>query len=130
VVAPAEVYDTECDVYSPCAVGGTLSAETIARLRCTIVGGSANNQLAEPDDSKRLYERGILYAPDFIINAGGIIQLYLLEDQGASEEEMLRALRGVGDTLRDIFLRGGDPADAAEALAAERIAQKRDKALA
>jgi leucine dehydrogenase len=129
-VAPDEVYDTECDVYSPCAVGGTLNAETIARLRCRIVGGSANNQLAEPEDSGRLHERGILYAPDFIINAGGIIQLYLLEDRGASEDEMLQALRGVGDTLRDIFERGGDPADAAEALAAERIAQKRDEALA
>jgi leucine dehydrogenase len=130
VVPPDQVYDTECDVYSPCAVGGTLNAATVARLRCRIVGGSANNQLAEPEDAKRLHERGILYAPDFIINAGGIIQLYLLEDQGASEEEMLRALRGVGDTLRSIFLRGGDPADAAEALAAERIAQKRDEALA
>jgi leucine dehydrogenase len=130
VIAPNDVYDTECDVYSPCAVGGTLNAETIARLRCRIVGGSANNQLAEPGDSKRLHDRGILYAPDFIINAGGIIQLYLLEDQGASEDEMMQALRGVGDTLRDIFARGGDPADAAEELAAERIAQKRDEALA
>jgi leucine dehydrogenase len=130
VVPPAAVYDTECDVYSPCAVGGTLNAETIAKLRCKVVGGSANNQLAEPEDSKRLHERGILYAPDFIINAGGIIQLYLLEDRGASEDEMLRALRGVGDTLRDIFARGGDPAEAAEQLAAERIAQKRAEALA
>ena len=130
VVAADHVYDTACDVYSPCAVGGTLNAATIARLRCKIVGGSANNQLAEPEDSKRLHERGILYAPDFIINAGGIIQLYLLEDRGASEEEMLAALRGVGDTLREIYARGGDPADAAEQLAAERIAQKREEALA
>lgn len=124
------MYDTECDVYSPCAVGGTLNRETIARLRCRIVGGSANNQLAEPEDSKRLHDRGILYAPDFIINAGGIIQLYLLEDRGASEQEMLQKLRAVGDTLRSIYLRGGDPADAAGKLAAERIAQKREEALA
>jgi leucine dehydrogenase len=130
VISPDDVYDTECDIYSPCAVGGTLNAGTIQRLRCKIVGGSANNQLAEPEDAKRLHERGILYAPDFIINAGGIIQLYLLEDRGVSEDEMLRALYGVGDTLRDIFARGGDPADAAEQLAAERIAQKRAEALA
>jgi len=130
VISPADVYDTECDIYSPCAVGGTLNAETIPRLRCKIVGGSANNQLAEPEDAARLHERGILYAPDFIINAGGIIQLYLLEDRGASEDEMQRALRGVGDTLRDIFARGGDPATAAEQLAAERIAQKRAEAVA
>jgi leucine dehydrogenase len=130
VIAPDDVYDTECDIYSPCAIGGTLNAGTIQRLRCKIVGGSANNQLAEPADAARLHDRGILYAPDFIINAGGIIQLYLLEDRGVSEEEMQRALRGVGDTLRDIFARGGDPAEAAEQLAAERIAQKRAEALA
>lgn len=130
VISPDDVYDTACDIYSPCAIGGTLNAGTIQRLRCKIVGGSANNQLAETDDAARLHERGILYAPDFIINAGGIIQLYLLEDRGASEDEMLRALRGVGDTLRDIFARGGDPADAAEQLAAERIAQKRAEPVA
>jgi leucine dehydrogenase len=130
-IVPADaVYETACDVYSPCAVGGTLNADTIAKLRCRIVGGSANNQLAEPQDSKRLHERGILYAPDFIINAGGIIQLYLLEDRGATENEMLAKLHSVGDTLRSIYARGGDPADAAEALAAERIAQKRDEPLA
>jgi leucine dehydrogenase len=130
VISPDDVYDTECDIYSPCAIGGTLNAGTIERLRCKIVGGSANNQLAEPEDAARLHERGILYAPDFIINAGGIIQLYLLEDRGVSEDEMQRALHGVGDTLRDIFARGGDPADAAEQLAAERIAQKRAEAVA
>jgi leucine dehydrogenase len=130
VVSPDDVYDTECDMYSPCAIGGTLNAGTIQRLRCRVVGGSANNQLAEPEDAARLHDRGILYAPDFIINAGGIIQLYLLEDRGSSEDEMLRALRGVGDTLRDIFARGGDPTEAAEQLAAERIAQKRAESLA
>lgn len=130
VIPADDVYDTECDVYSPCAVGGTLNAGTIARLRCKIVAGSANNQLAEREDAARLHERGILYAPDFIVNAGGIIQLFLLEDRGASEEEMQRHLHAVGDTLRDIFARGGDPADAADELAAERIAQKRDEALA
>jgi leucine dehydrogenase len=130
VVSPDDVYDTECDIYSPCAVGGTLNAGTIRRLRCKIVGGSANNQLAETEDAARLHERGILYAPDFIINAGGIIQLYLLEERGATEDEMLRALHGVGDTLRDIFARGGDPTEAAEQLAAERIAQKRAESLA
>lgn len=130
VISPDDVYDTECDIYSPCAIGGTLNAGTIQRLRCRIVGGSANNQLAEQEDATRLHERGILYAPDFIINAGGIIQLYLLEDRGATEDEMLRALHGVGDTLRDIFARGGDPAEAAEQLAAERITQKRAEAIA
>jgi leucine dehydrogenase len=130
VIPADDVYDTACDIYSPCAVGGTLNAGTIARLKCKVVGGSANNQLADPADSKRLHERGILYAPDFIINAGGVIQLVGLEDRGWDEDELQRNLRAVGDTLREIFSRGGDPADAAEQLAAERIAQKRDEPLA
>jgi leucine dehydrogenase len=125
VVPPGNVYGTECDVYSPCAIGGTLNGGTIQRLRCRIVGGSANNQLAEPEDAHRLHERGILYAPDFIINAGGVIQLVGLEDRGWDEDELQRNLRAVGDTLREIYRRGGDPADAAEALAAERIAAER-----
>jgi leucine dehydrogenase len=125
VVPPDAVYDTDCDVYSPCAVGGTLNAATIQRLHCRVVGGSANNQLAEPEDARRLHERGILYAPDFIINAGGVIQLVGLEDRGWDEDELQRNLRAVGDTLREIYGRGGDPADAAEALAAERIAAQR-----
>ena len=77
----AEALATECDVYSPCAVGGTLSAETIPQLRCRIVAGSANNQLAEPEDAERLRAAGILYAPDYVINAGGVIQLVGLEDR-------------------------------------------------
>jgi glutamate dehydrogenase/leucine dehydrogenase len=125
VVAPDDVYDADCDIYSPCAVGGTLNGTTIPRLRCAIVGGSANNQLAEPEDARRLHERGILYAPDFIINAGGVIQLVGLEDRGWDEDELQRNLRAVGDTLREIFARGGDPAEAAEQLAAERISTAR-----
>jgi leucine dehydrogenase len=121
VVPPDDVYDTECDIYSPCAIGGTLNAATIPRLRCKIVGGSANNQLAEPEDARRLHDRGILYAPDFIINAGGVIQLVGLEDRGWNEDELQANLRAVGDTLREIYARGGDPAEAAEELATERI---------
>jgi leucine dehydrogenase len=121
LVPPDDAYDTDCDIYSPCAIGGTLNATTIPRLRCKIVGGSANNQLAEPEDARRLHERGILYAPDFIINAGGVIQLVGLEDRGWDEAELQQNLRAVGDTLREIYARGGDPADAAEELAAERI---------
>src|SRR5207244_1592511 len=81
LVSAADALETECDVYSPCAVGGTLSADSIPRLRCRIVAGSANHQLAEPSDADRLREAGILYAPDYVINAGGVIQLVGLEDQ-------------------------------------------------
>jgi glutamate dehydrogenase/leucine dehydrogenase len=133
VVPAADALTTECDVYSPCAVGGTLSAATIPQLRCRIVAGSANNQLAEPEDAERLRAAGILYAPDYVVNAGGVIQLVGLEDRQWSEAELEEALAGIGDTLRRVYRdadEGGvTPAAAAERLAAERIAQKRDEAV-
>jgi glutamate dehydrogenase/leucine dehydrogenase len=134
VVAAADALATECDVYSPCAVGGTLNAATIPTLRCRIVAGSANNQLAEPEDAERLRAAGILYAPDYVVSAGGVIQLVGLEDRQWSEAELENALAGIGDTLRQIYrdadAGGITPAAAAERLAAERIAQKRDEAIA
>jgi glutamate dehydrogenase/leucine dehydrogenase len=133
VVPAADALTTECDVYSPCAVGGTLSAATIPQLRCRIVAGSANNQLAEPEDAERLRAAGILYAPDYVVNAGGVIQLVGLDDRQWSEAELEEALAGIGDTLRRVYRdadEGGvTPAAAAERLAAERIAQKRDEAV-
>ena len=129
VVAPADVIGTECDLYAPCAVGGTLDAESIPRLRCRAIAGCANNQLAEPEDGDRLHDRGILYAPDYVANAGGVIQLVGLEDLGWDEAELERGLAVIGDTLRDLFQRavsaGITPAAAAEQLVAERVAAAR-----
>lgn len=126
VVAPDEALETECDVYAPCATGGTLSAATIPRLRCRIVAGSANNQLVEPDDADRLAERGILYAPDFVINAGGVFYNGGIEALGWDEAEVERALEGIGDTLREIYERseadGISTGRAAAALAESRLA--------
>src|SRR5262249_18901675 len=68
-VPPEHALETEVDVYSPCAVGGTLNAESIPLLACRAVVGCANNQLAEPEDAERLHARGILYAPDYVVNA-------------------------------------------------------------
>ena len=73
VVHPEEIYDVDCDIFAPCALGGVINSETIDRLRCRIVAGGANNQLATPEDGEELHRRGIIYAPDFLINAGGII---------------------------------------------------------
>lgn len=72
-IAPEAVYSAECDVFSPCALGGVLNASTIPQLKAAIVAGSANNQLAGDQDAELLHERGILYAPDFLINAGGLL---------------------------------------------------------
>jgi glutamate dehydrogenase/leucine dehydrogenase len=134
VVAAVDALATECDVYAPCAVGGTLNAESIPQLRCRIVAGSANNQLATPEDAQRLHDREILYAPDYVINAGGVIQLIGLEDNGWDEQELELELATIGDTLRQLFVSADEagitPAAAAERLAAERIAQKRADSLA
>ena len=126
VVSAADVTGTECDLYAPCAVGGTLNADTIPFLRCRAVAGCANNQLAEPEDGDRLHEAGILYAPDYVVNAGGVIQLVGLEDLGWSESELLDGLARIGETLRTLFRtaseQGITPAAAAEQLAATRVA--------
>jgi leucine dehydrogenase len=125
-VSPGAVLETEVDVYSPCAVGGTLNADSIPRLACRAIAGCANNQLAEPEDAGRLHERGILYAPDYIVNSGGIIQLIGLEDEGWNETQLEARLAGIGDTLRTLFAEAGaeriTPFDAAHRLVRRRLA--------
>ena len=102
-VSPEQVLSTVCDVLAPCATGGVINAASIGGLRCHIVAGAANNQLEEPADADRLAARGILYAPDFVINAGGVLHGAGLEVLGWSHEELDRRLAGIGDTLREIF---------------------------
>lgn len=80
IVEPDELYSVNCEVFAPCALGGTLTTETAARLKAKIVAGSANNQLAHHKVATQLKERGILYVPDFIINAGGVIQAASVHD--------------------------------------------------
>ncbi len=120
-----QIFETECDVYAPCAVGGTLSTETVPRLRCRIVAGSANNQLAEPEAAELLHARGILYAPDYVINAGGAIAIVGLEQLGWSKSELDTSLARIGETLRQIYKqadeRGISTAAAADILADERL---------
>jgi len=115
-IPPEEVIGSDSDVYSPCALGGTLNAGTIPQLRCRIVAGSANNQLAEPDDADRLRAANILYAPDFVINAGGVLYAWGLEALGWSRETIDARHRGIGDTLANIYSaaeRGGVSTEAA-----------------
>lgn len=70
-----EIYDVECDIFAPCALGGILNSETIPRLRCSIIAGSANNQLLEEKHGTMLRLRNILYVPDYVVNAGGVINI-------------------------------------------------------
>jgi leucine dehydrogenase len=124
VIPPEEVIGIECDVYAPCALGGTLNAETIPRLRCRIVAGSANNTLAESADAVRLQEAGILYAPDYVINAGGVLYAWGTEALRWDSETVETRLAGIGETLAAIYRRSEAEGITTEA-AAERLARAR-----
>ncbi len=100
---PAAVLETPCDVLAPCALGGVLDAGSIARLRCRGVAGAANNQLSEPEDAERLRARGILYAPDFVINAGGAVGITGQESLGWSPERARLEVLKIGATLERVF---------------------------
>jgi leucine dehydrogenase len=126
ILEPATVLQEPCDVLAPCAMGGILNAESIPTLRCRIVAGAANNQLAAPEDGERLRAAGILYAPDFVINAGGVLHVVALEMQGWSRERLDEALAGIGRTLGEVFeaaeANGIPTSVAAERLATDRLA--------
>jgi len=103
VVAPRDILFSDADVLAPCALGNVLNSETIPRIRAKVVAGAANNQLASAADGARLTERGILYAPDYVINAGGVISV-ALEYLGNSTEEAVRSeVWRIPDRLRQIF---------------------------
>jgi len=123
---PADrIAEVECDVFSPCATGGVLDADAIPSLRCRVVAGAANNQLAEPADAERLAERGILYAPDYVVNAGGVIHLVGYEMLHEGDVEVQRRLLGIGETLGEVFAlaeaEGISTGAAADRLVAQRL---------
>jgi leucine dehydrogenase len=104
IVAPERILETECDFLAPCALGAVLNPETIPKLRCQVVAGAANNQLDRPSrDGQALHERGILYAPDFVINAGGLINVYNELAGGYNRERALRMTRGIYLNLMRVF---------------------------
>ena len=124
-VAPMEkIHAVECDIYAPCALGGGLNERTIPELRCAAVCGCANNQLAGPGCDEALSEAGVLYAPDYAVNAGGIINI-AEELRGYSRERAETGLRRIYDTTLAVFERakreGITPAAAADRLAEARI---------
>jgi len=125
VVAPAAIYEQPVDVLCPCALGAVLNDETIPKLRAKVVAGAANNQLAEDRHGRELMRRGILYAPDYVVNAGGIIDI-AYERDGAEWARVQAHLERIGDTLTAIFERSerdGEPTnEIADRLARERFA--------
>jgi leucine dehydrogenase len=103
IVAPSELLFADVDVLAPCALGNILTSVTIPKIRAKVVAGAANNQLATPADGARLAERGILYAPDYVINAGGIITVAAEYFGDASEDDVRADVGRIKDRLRKIF---------------------------
>jgi leucine dehydrogenase len=112
-------------VLSPCALGGVLNRDTIPRIKAAVVAGAANNQLATEGDGDRLAARGILYAPDYVINAGGIISAAAERDPAATREAVFHKVDEIGDRLAEIFARseqsGHGPHEVADEMAREII---------
>jgi valine dehydrogenase (NAD+) len=113
----------EMDLYAPCALGGALSDETVAVLQARVVCGAANNQLAHPGIEKQLEERGVLYAPDYVVNSGGLIQV-ADEIEGYSEPRARAKAAGIFDTTLQIFRLAADEG-VPPAVAADRLAERR-----
>jgi leucine dehydrogenase len=123
-IAPERAADADVEVLSPCALGGFLNEDTVPRLRCRVVAGAANNQLEDERIADLLSARGILWAPDFVANAGGIINIAEeLDEYDAATAR--RRIRGIADTLREIFDNaesiGATPLTAAMELARRRL---------
>jgi leucine dehydrogenase len=120
-----QIYDVDANVFAPCALGGVINEDTIGRLKCDIVAGSANNQLESSDYGTALEERGILYAPDYAINAGGLMNV-AIELQGYDRDRAYRTVSSIRDIIGRIFQlaeRDRIPTwKAADRLAEERIA--------
>ena len=135
IVAPDAIYDVKADIYAPCALGATLNRQTLDRLKVKAVVGAANNQLATPDIGQTLFERGVLYAPDYVVNGGGIInvasELRARQTGGAYDPAWVEArLSRLMDTLEEVLARSEAESrpthQIADAIAEARINAARD----
>jgi leucine dehydrogenase len=126
IVTPDDIYDVSVDIFAPCAMGGAISAHTVRRLRCEVIAGSANNQIDGEAVPGLLFERGILYAPDYMINAGGLINVYIeLHDYDRTRallltREIYGRLRKVFELAREL---GVTTTVAADRIVEQRLAQ-------
>lgn len=129
-VPPERVFDTPCDLLSPCALGGILNKQTIPNLRCLAVAGGANNQLAEKTGANRLRRKKILYAPDYVINIGGAMAIIGMETLGWPQARADNEVKSVRATLLQIFeaakMEGITPEAAARRIAEARLSDKRE----
>lgn len=122
-VSADAILATEADILSPCALGAILDEKSIAALRCSAVAGGANNQLATPDDGQRIHDRGILFAPDYVINAGGIINVGLEYLGQGDQEEVETRIAKIPERLEQVWQESEETGDPA-ADVADRIARR------
>nr|WP_289036681.1 Glu/Leu/Phe/Val dehydrogenase [uncultured Allobacillus sp.] len=101
-VGTEEIYDVDCDIFAPCALGATINDETIGKLKAKVIAGSANNQLKEERHGEILHEKGIIFAPDFVINSGGVINV-ADELNGYNKERAYKQVENIGLSLEKIF---------------------------
>ncbi|MBI4301799.1 MAG: Glu/Leu/Phe/Val dehydrogenase [Chloroflexi bacterium] len=129
LVEPEAIYDVDCHIFSPCAFGAVLNARTIPRFRCQIVAGAANNQLETDEDGQELHHRGILYAPDYVLNGGGLINISYEVGRAYSHDAAWEQVTRIYDTIGQIIaLAKADgicTAQAADRMAEARIAAAR-----
>jgi leucine dehydrogenase len=121
---PDKIHAVDCDIFAPCALGGIIRDDTLPELKCRVVAGSANNQLEREEHGEALQQMGVLYAPDYVINAGGLINV-ADELRGYDRDRAMAKVEGIYRTLREVFLvaneRHVSTAQAADAVAQSRI---------
>ena len=126
IVALDAIYDVPCDIFAPCALGGTLTPDHVQRLSCQIIAGSANNQFTHMRVAELVQQRNILYAPDFLVNAGGLINAALVYDTG-NEAIATQKIRSIYDTCLELFERAvtqsQTPTHVAQQMALERLGE-------
>ncbi|MCL1925300.1 MAG: leucine dehydrogenase [Defluviitaleaceae bacterium] len=102
-VEPSEIINVECDVFAPCAMGAVISEEIANKIKCKLIGGSANNVLVDPAAGEALHKKGILYLPDYVINAGGVISVYLEIKREHTHEKANEKMDGIYDNVKNIL---------------------------
>lgn len=109
IVSPDTIYDVPCDIFAPSALGASINPNSLSKLKCKIIAGAANNQLATPEIGDEVFKRGLIYAPDYAINAGGLINIYYEGGAagagGYSRERAYGHVQTIGSTIREILER-------------------------
>jgi leucine dehydrogenase len=126
IVKPESIYDVPCDIFSPNALGATINSETLPRIQAKVIAGAANNQLATPADGTAVLRRGMVYAPDYAINAGGVMNIYheKMVEGGYNKNRAFDHVATIGKTITEILNRSKEE-NLPTYLVADKIAEER-----